>query len=125
MGQQVYIIDDDESFGRSLKRLLRSKGLQADCFSSAQSFLDSVPSGQIGFAIIDLHMPECDGLSLIDKMRELRYEMPFIVITGQTEPDSRDVSLQRGAIGFLQKPFNEQSLLDLIEPQNTDAGVMK
>jgi len=84
---------------------------------SAQSFLDAVPSGQKGIAIVDIHMPECDGFSLMHKMRELHYIMPVIVITGQTQADSREIAMQRGAVGFLQKPFNEQSLLDLIEAQ--------
>ena len=111
----VYIIDDDRAFGKSLKRLLTCKSIPADYFDSAQSFLDSVPSGQQGIAIIDLHMPGLDGFSLMDKMRELHYAMPSILITGQTQPNTRDAALKRGAIGFLQKPFNEASLLGLIE----------
>ena len=66
---------------------------------------------------MDIHMPEWDGFWLIDKMLELRYIMPVIVITGHTETGSRDRAFQRGAVGFLQKPFNQQSLLDLIEAQ--------
>ncbi|MDH4242006.1 MAG: response regulator [Phycisphaerae bacterium] len=117
IGKQLYIIDDDPHFGRSLKRLLNCRGFQAEYFMSAQSFLDAVPSGQKGIAIVDIHMPECDGFSLMHKMRELHYIMPVIVITGQTQADSREIAMQRGAVGFLQKPFNEQSLLDLIEAQ--------
>lgn len=117
-GQHLYIIDDDQSFGRSLKRLLTAKGYPTDFFTSAQAFLDSVPSGQKGIAIVDLHMPVCDGLELMDKMRELHYDMPVIVVTGQTQADSRDIAVQRGARGFLQKPFNEASLLALIEEQD-------
>ena len=115
MRQQIYIIDDDESFGRSLKRLLGSKGLQADCFESAQAFLDSVPSGQKGTAIVDINMPGYDGFALMDKMRELHYEMPVIVITGQAKAASRDLALKRGAKAFLQKPFSDESLMALIE----------
>ena len=114
-GQHLYIIDDDQNFGRSLKRLLTCKGYPAEHFASAQAFLDSVPSGQKGVAIVDMHMPECDGLELIDKMHELHYVMPVVVVTGQTQADSRDIALRRGAVGFLQKPFNEASLIALIE----------
>ncbi len=117
--QHLYIIDDDQSFGRSLKRLLTCKGYRTDYFPSAQAFIDSVPSGQKGVAIVDLHMPECDGLELIDIMRELQYDMPVVLITGQTQADSRDTALQRGARGFLQKPFNEASLIALIEGSET------
>ena len=118
----LYIIDDDLSFGRSLRRLLTCKGFRVDHFASAQAFLDSVPSGQKGIAIIDIHMPDIDGFTLMDKMRVLRYDMPAIMITGQTQADSRDLALQKGAIGFLQKPFNESSLLALIEEQDKVSG---
>ena len=66
----VYIVDDDLSFGRSLKRLLNARGLAADCFSSAQSFLDSVSHNQMeGIAIVDINMPGCDGFQLMDKIQ--------------------------------------------------------
>jgi two-component system response regulator FixJ len=111
----LYIVDDDHDFGRSLKRLLIIRGFPADYFRSAKAFLDSVPAGQEGIAIIDLHMPECDGFELMDKMRELHYEMPVLVVTGRSQADSRTAALERGAIGFLQKPFSDSSLMELIE----------
>jgi two-component system response regulator FixJ len=111
----VFIVDDDVSFGRSLKRLLNARGITADCFRSTQSFLDSVLPGQNGYAIVDIHMPDGDGLELMDKMQEMHYRMPVIIITGQPRTESRDIAMQKGALGFLQKPFGEQSLLELIE----------
>jgi two-component system response regulator FixJ len=114
---RLYIVDDDHNFGRSLKRLLTIRGFQADYFGSAKIFLDSVPAGQKGIAIIDLHMPGCDGFELVDRMRELHYETPVIMVTGQSQADSRNVALGRGAVGFLQKPFSDFTLLDLIEEQ--------
>jgi two-component system response regulator FixJ len=111
----IYIVDDNQNFGRSLKRLLIVNGFQADYFRSARAFLDSVPTGQKGIAVIDIRMPGIDGFELMDKMRELHYEMPVIVTTGQAQADSRDLALQRGAIGFLQKPFSDSSLMELIE----------
>lgn len=110
-----FIVDDDQSFGRSLKRLLKAKGFLADYFGSARSFLDSIHPGQHGWAIVDIHMPECDGFALIDKMHELHYDMSVIVITGQAQADARDLAMQKGAVGFLQKPFSEESLLELIQ----------
>ena len=53
----IFIIDDDQSFGKSLKRMLNSRGYSAYFFDSGSSFLDAVPSGQKGVAIVDLHMP--------------------------------------------------------------------
>ena len=111
----IFIVDDDKSFGRSLKRLLILKGFAAEHFESVRTFLDSVPSCQKGFAIVDIHMPDFDGLSLIERMQEMRYSMPVIAVTGQNAPGLRDRALQLGAVGFLQKPFDPQSLMALIE----------
>jgi two-component system response regulator FixJ len=116
------MVDDDASFGDSLQFLFQSRGYTAFVFRSAKAFLDSVPSEQKGIAIVDLHMPGCDGFELMDKMRELHYEMPVIVVTGQSQAYSRDEALERGAVGFLQKPFSEQSLLELIEEHETGEG---
>ena len=112
---RFFIVDDDQSFCRSLKRLLNGLGAFADCFYSAQSFLDSVLPGQHGYAIVDIHMPDGDGLELMNKMKEMHYRMPVIIITGQPRTESRDIAMQKGALGFLQKPFGEESLLELIE----------
>lgn len=118
----IFIVDDDPSFGRSLKRMLRARSMKADHFESAQAFIDSVPSDQQGIAIVDLHMPECDGFSLMKKMQELHYGMPVIAISGHSMADFRNQAIRLGAVGFLQKPFNERSLLALIEAQTEDGN---
>ena len=121
-----YIIDDDPSFGNSLKRLLVAKGFSAEYFKSPQTFLDSVPTENQGYAIIDIHMPGCKGFELMETMRQMHYSMPVIVITGQPLEDSRDMAMRKGAIGFLQKPFSEDSLWEIIasvqENQDEQAG---
>jgi len=115
-----WIVDDDLPFGRSLKRMLNARGVPAEYFGSAQSFLDSVPPGQPGFAIVDIHMPCCNGFGLMKKMQELHYGMPVIVITGHVESQQRELAMKHGAIGFLQKPFAEESLMELIDKQESD-----
>jgi len=114
----IFIVDDDHSFGSSLQFMLQCRGMRVDWFESANAFLDSVPSGQKGIAIVDIHMSLFDGFSLFDQMKELGYTMPVILITGQTGPDTRDIAIERGALGFLQKPFLEKSLMRLIESLN-------
>lgn len=109
-----YIVDDDMRFGKSLRRLLNAMGIPVDYFGSAQSFLDSVPPGQDGYAIVDIHMSDCNGFALIDKMKDLQYDMSVIVITGHAQADARDRAMRKGAAGFLQKPFSEESLLELL-----------
>jgi two-component system, LuxR family, response regulator FixJ len=110
----IYIVDDDRSFGKSLRRLLNARGFSANYFESAQSFLDSVPPSQPGYAVVDIHMPECDGFGLIDKLHAMHYLMHVVVITGRAPEDARDLALQKGALGLLQKPFSEESLLEIL-----------
>jgi len=110
-----YIVDDDVSFGKSLKRLLNARGMIADYFGSARSFLDSIPPDQRGYTIVDIHMPDVNGFELMNRMREMNYAMRVIIITGQPQADNRDMALEKGALGFLQKPFSEESLLELVK----------
>jgi len=113
----IYIIDDDESFGRSLTRLLRTQGFKAEYFPSAATFLDAHPScKEKAFAIVDINMPQCDGFMLMDKMKDQGCTTPVIVITGKPQANSRALSLQKGAVGYLEKPFGVGSLLQLIHP---------
>jgi two-component system, LuxR family, response regulator FixJ len=110
-----YIVDDDLSFGKSLKRLLNARGMRADYFGSAQSFLDSIPPDQRGYVLVDIHMPDVNGFTLMTRMREMNYRMRVIIITGQPQADNRNLALEGGALGFLQKPFSEDSLLELVK----------
>jgi two-component system, LuxR family, response regulator FixJ len=120
-----WIIDDDLQFGKSLRRMLKSRGIPAEYFGSARSFLDSVPHGQSGYAIVDINMPGCDGFELIKKMRDLHYGMPVIIITGNVNNHARDRAMQDGAIGYLQKPFSEESLLELVHKQELEESIPK
>jgi FixJ family two-component response regulator len=116
-----YIVDDDLSFGKSLKRLLNARGMSADYFGSAQSFLDSIPPDQLGYAIVDVHMPDINGLALLNRMREMKYSMRVIIVTGQPQADNRNLAIAGGALGFLLKPFSEESLLELVR-QDTNGS---
>jgi FixJ family two-component response regulator len=113
---RFYIVDDDVEYLKSLKRLLMSAGYSPEVFNSSQSFLDSVPIAFIrGVLILDLHMPGMDGFALQKKLKELRCLLKIIIITADAQPGNRDIALSLGAIGFLQKPFNDESLFELIE----------
>ena len=115
MTKHVYVIDDDDAYRRSLVRLLKSVGYSVESFPSAQSFLDSVPAAYAtGVLILDLRMPGMDGFDLQNRMNELASGLHVIIITGDAHPGDRDRAIKSGAIGFLQKPFEEDSLLELI-----------
>jgi FixJ family two-component response regulator len=83
-------------------------------FSSAQSFLDSVPIDSKGCLILDLRMPGIDGFALQEKLNESYYNLHIIFITAYAQEGDREYALKGGAFGFLQKPFHDQSLLELI-----------
>ena len=112
----IYIIDDDDKYRRSLVRLLAASGHSSESFSSAQSFLDSVPVDNMsGLLILDLRMPGMDGFALQKRVNELRISLQIIIITADAQSGDREQALREGAIGFLQKPFQEESLLELIK----------
>ena len=117
MTKYVYFVDDDDAYRRSLARLLKSAGYSAESFPSAQSFLDSVPIANItGVLIVDLRMPGMNGFDLQKRVKEFSSGLQIIIITGNAHPGDRERALNAGAIGFLQKPFEEESLLELIGP---------
>jgi two-component system response regulator FixJ len=111
----IYIVDDDSKYLKSLKRLLTSAGYGVETFSSAQSFLDSVPvSYTAGTLILDLRMPVMDGFVLQQKINKMRSQLLIIIITADAQPGDREHAIKNGAIGFLQKPFQEESLFELV-----------
>jgi len=113
---RIYLVDDDESLRKAIKRLLRSAGYDVETFPSARSFLDSVPLHDTeGILLLDLRMPGMDGFELQEKLNELRCSLKIIIITGDARAGDRSRVLQSGALGFLQKPFQDESLLELIE----------
>ena len=115
--RHVYFIDDDDAYRRSLVRLLKSVGYSVESFPSAQSFLDSVPAAYAtGVLILDLRMPGMNGFDLQKRINELASRLQIIIVTGDAHPGDRDHAINSGAIGFLQKPFEEESLLELIGP---------
>jgi len=110
----IFVVDDDLSFRTSLVRLLKVRGYSAEAFGSARSFLDSISPARPGIAVLDIHMPECDGFRLFEKMKERGFWMPVIFITGQAQAEDHELVLRRGARGFLTKPFREESLLEML-----------
>jgi FixJ family two-component response regulator len=112
---RIYVIDDDESARIGLGRLLRSAGFQVKIFASAQEFLDYGPVENGGLIILDVRMPAINGLELQKRLAAKGSTLPIIFITGFEDPMARGEALKFGAIAFLQKPVDEQTLLGAIE----------
>ena len=111
---QIYLIDDDESVRKALKRLLGAYGLPAAVFASAEEFLDVVPHDATGCLVLDIHMPGMNGFQLREELAALGSRLPIIFITADKDIAIMEHALQTGVVGLLQKPFNDQALIDLI-----------
>jgi two-component system, LuxR family, response regulator FixJ len=110
----IFIIDDDESVRRSLCRLLKSADMPARAFASAREFLEAVPLLAEGCLILDMCMPAMNGLELQGMLVSQKSPLRIIFISAHDTPRDVDLALKRGALGFLQKPFRDEELLDLI-----------
>jgi two-component system, LuxR family, response regulator TtrR len=111
----VYVIDDVESVRKAVKRLVNSFGYSAETFDSAESFLVSGHAGEKAVLILDERMPSMDGFGLQEKLSQASSPMKVIFLTGDAQQGDRERALMRGATGFFRKPFDDQSLLDLIQ----------
>ncbi|WGS45519.1 response regulator [Burkholderia sp. JSH-S8] len=111
----VAVVDDDESVGRAIKRLLRSVGIGADTFSSGDDFLDtlaSMPSYRPACVILDIQMPGLNGLEVQRRLDGTG--MPVIVITAYDDVAVREQALAAGAIAYVRKPFNDALLIKTV-----------
>lgn len=114
-GQRVYVVDDDDAVRDSLALLLRSVGLQALTFASAQDFLAQAESCVGGCLVLDIRMPGLSGMELLQRLRDQQCELPVIFITGHGDVPMAVEAMKLGALDFLQKPFRDQELLDRIQ----------
>jgi RNA polymerase sigma factor (sigma-70 family) len=110
----VFIVDDDESVRQSLGLLLSSVGLDVKTYPSAQEFLKGVSPGASGCLITDVRMPGMTGLDLQERCADAGLFLPIIFITGHGTVPMSVRAMKAGAIDFLQKPFEEQDLLNAI-----------
>jgi FixJ family two-component response regulator len=110
----VFIIDDDDSVRRALRRLFRAAGLDTETFATAEEFLRS-GTGQVpDCLVLDQHLPGMSGLELQERLRSEGRALPVVFISAYEEERARDLALQAGAVAFLQKPFEERDLLDAV-----------
>ena len=107
----VHVIDDDEALRESLSFLLRSAGIEVKTYSSATTFLASLPDTGLTCVITDVRMPGLSGVELLRRLRELKFEIPVIVITGHGDVPLAVEAMKMGAIDFLEKPFDDEVLL--------------
>lgn len=111
----VFVVDDDPAVLRGLRLLMKSVKLNVETYLSAQEFLDDYDPAQPGCLLLDLRMPGISGLELQEILRTRSIPIPIIIITGYGEVPAAVQAMRKGAVDFLEKPFNDQVLLDHVQ----------
>jgi FixJ family two-component response regulator len=110
----VFVIDDDDSVRRGLERLLRSVGLDVESFGSSREFIARALPDRPACVVLDLRLPGASGLEVQETLSRGGREIPIIFISGYADVASSVRALKAGAVDFLQKPFSDQALLDIV-----------
>ena len=111
----VYIVDDDDAMRDSLKWLLESRGLKVELYSSGDAFLRDFSRDFCGCLVLAVRMPGMSGMDLYTRLRARASTLPVIFITGHGDVPMAVSALKKGAADFIEKPFDDQDMLKLIE----------
>jgi two-component system response regulator FixJ len=107
----VFVVDDDEAVRESLAILLQASGFRVEAFASAEAFLAAHDRGRPGCVLIDVRMPGMDGLELQRALKARDVGLPAIVVTGHGDVPLAVQAMKQGAIDFIEKPYDESTLL--------------
>jgi two-component system, LuxR family, response regulator TtrR len=110
----VYVVDDDEAVRDSLAWLLEGAGYRVQAFESAESFLDRFDANKVSVLVLDIRMPGMTGLELQEVLTQRGALVPIIFITGHGDVPMAVQAMKLGAADFLEKPFNETILRELV-----------
>ena len=110
----VHLIDDDEGVRQAVAFLLTTSGFAVRVYESAIAFLEALPSVQPGCIVTDVRMPGMDGLTLQRELKTRGIGLPVIVVTGHGDVPLAVEAMKEGAVDFIEKPFNDESLLSAI-----------
>jgi len=111
----VYIVDDETIIRRSLVLLLGEAGYECRPFASGSDFVEALDYIAPGCVLLDIHMPSLDGFSVQDALLRLRPEMPVIFMTAAGSISAAVRVIKKGAVDYLEKPFSDEHLLELVE----------
>jgi len=107
----VHVIDDDQALRESLVFLFKTARIPVKAYESATAFLEDLPRVEGGCVVTDVRMPGISGIDLLKRLRELKNEIPVIVITGHGDVPLAVEAMKHGASDFLEKPFDDELLL--------------
>src|SRR5665647_1852386 len=112
---KVYVIDDDEAMRDSLNFLLDSANFNVTLFETALKFLDALPGLEFGCVVSDVRMPGLDGIELLKRMKAGHSRFPIVIMTGHGDVPLAVEAMKQGAVDFLEKPFEDDRLIGMIE----------
>jgi len=112
---RIFIVDDDASVCCALGMLLVTYGFRVDTFTSANDFFRAVPNSVPGCLILDIHMPGLDGWETLKKIIKSGSNRPVIIISADKSGVNYELAIEAGAVGYLQKPFNDKELVKFIK----------
>jgi two-component system, LuxR family, response regulator FixJ len=112
---KVYVIDDDEAMRDSLNFLLDSANFNVTLFETALKFLDALPGLEFGCVVSDVRMPGLDGIELLKRMKAGHSSFPIVIMTGHGDVPLAVEAMKQGAVDFLEKPFEDDRLIGMIE----------
>ncbi len=110
----VFVVDDDSAMRNSLRWLIESIGMPVEVFGSADEFLQRYVPGRAGCLLLDVRMPGMSGLELQEYLNQHQIHIPVIIITGHGDVHMAVRAMKAGADDFIEKPFNDELLLDAI-----------
>lgn len=111
----IFVVDDDAALRKALALSLSERGFEVECFESAEQFLDQFDNERPGCLLLDVRMPRCSGLELQDTLRGKGVEIPIIFLTAHGDIPTTVRAMRKGAIDFLEKPYQLEVLLRRIE----------
>ena len=112
----IYIVDDDPAVRRSIERLLESADFKAVSYATPKAFLDVADTLPVaGCALVDLRMPDMNGLEVQEQLHLMKSRLPVIVMTGQGDVQSAVRAMKAGAVDFIEKPYTDEALIAAVE----------
>jgi len=123
--EKIFVIDDDASVRRSLPLLLKASDYDVETFSSSEEFLNREQFNGTGCIILDINLEGISGLELQEELMNKQDSLPIVFITGKGGVPESVQALKKGAIDFLQKPFDDKELLDAVEEALTKSHEIK
>lgn len=114
-GQLVHVVDDEESIRRSLDFLLRNAGYQVAKWENGEAFLKGAERTTPACVLLDVRMPGMDGMQVQTEMTQRGLNLPVIVLTGHGDVTTAVKAMQAGAVDFLEKPFERDTLLSALQ----------